>query len=68
MATLVPLRQFLTVPEAAERLRVSPKTVYRLIWSNQLPALRIGSQLRIDEGAFEDWLLEASGRNGDEAA
>jgi hypothetical protein len=33
-----------------------------------LPALRIGSQLRIDEGAFEDWLLEASGRNGDEAA
>jgi excisionase family DNA binding protein len=67
MATTVPLRQFLTVPEAAERLRVSPKTVYRLVWAGELPALRVGSQIRIDEQAFEEWLLEASG-NGDEAA
>ena len=66
MATLVPLRQFLTVPEAAERLRVSPKTVYRLVWSGQLPAHRIGSQIRIDEQAFERW-LEASGGDGEAA-
>jgi excisionase family DNA binding protein len=64
MATLVPLRHFLTVPETAERLRVSPKTVYRLVWSGQLPALRIGSQIRIDEQALEEWLDDASGRNG----
>ena len=68
MATLVPLRQFLTVPETASRLRVSPKTVYRLVWAGELPAHRIGSQIRIDERALEEWLLDASGRNVDEAA
>jgi excisionase family DNA binding protein len=68
MATLVPLRQFLTVPETAERLRVSPKTIYRLVWNGQLPALRIGSQIRIDERELEGWLNGSSGRNGGEAA
>jgi putative molybdopterin biosynthesis protein len=67
MATLVPLRHFLTVPETAERLRVSAKTVYRLVWSGQLPAHRIGSQIRIDERELESWLHGVSGRNGDAA-
>jgi putative molybdopterin biosynthesis protein len=67
MSTVVQLRQLLTVAEVSERLRVSTRTVYRLVWAGELPAHRIGSQIRIDEAVLEEWLLEASGRNGDAA-
>lgn len=39
----------LTVAEVARRLRVSSMTVYRLIKSGQLPALRVGRGYRIRE-------------------
>nr|WP_181782673.1 excisionase family DNA-binding protein [Pseudonocardia pini] len=34
---------FLTVAEVAERMRVSKMTVYRLVHSGELPAVRTGS-------------------------
>ena len=58
MSTVVPQRRFLTVPETAAHLRVSAKTIYRLIERGQLPALRVGSQSRVDEAALEAWLEE----------
>ena len=64
MATLVTQRRYLTVPETATQLRVSPKTIYRLVDNAQLPALRVGSQLRIDVEQLESWLQGASTRNG----
>jgi excisionase family DNA binding protein len=42
-----PLGRFLTVAEVAQRLRVSNMTVYRLINSGQLPAVRVGRGYRI---------------------
>jgi excisionase family DNA binding protein len=42
-----PLGQFLTVAEVARRLRVSNMTVYRLVNSGQLPAVRVGRGYRI---------------------
>ncbi|MEA3214495.1 MAG: hypothetical protein QOJ19_651 [Acidimicrobiia bacterium] len=38
---------FLTVAEVAEQLRVSTMTVYRLIKSGELPAVRIGRSYRL---------------------
>jgi excisionase family DNA binding protein len=49
----------LSVAQVAERLNVSRLTVYRRIWSGQLPALRIGERgapLRVDETELETWL------------
>ena len=39
--------RFLTVREVAELLRVSSMTVYRLIKSSELPAVRVGRSFRV---------------------
>lgn len=56
MSTAVQQRPLLTVEETAERLRVSERTVRRLIGRAELPALRVGGQLRVDSGELDAWL------------
>ena len=46
MASAVP-HDLLTPREVAEGIRVSTMTVYRLIKSGELPAMRVGKHLRI---------------------
>ena len=46
----------LTVAEVAEVLRVSNMTVYRLIKSGELAALRVGKNYRIRESELEAFL------------
>ena len=48
-----PLSQmrFLTVMEVAETMRVSTMTVYRMVHSGELPAIRFGRSFRIPESA-----------------
>ena len=48
--------RFLTASEAAERMRVSKMTVYRLIRSGQLPAVQIGKAYRVRESDLEGYL------------
>jgi excisionase family DNA binding protein len=50
--------QFLTVSEVARQLRVSNMTVYRLINSGQLPAVRIGKSFRLREEDIDRYLAE----------
>ncbi len=49
MASAVPY-DLLTPREVAEVMRVSTMTVYRLIKSGELPAIRVGKHLRIRGG------------------
>lgn len=49
---------FLTPREVAEALRVSDMTVYRLIKSGELRALRIGKSFRISEEYFDTYLAD----------
>lgn len=51
--------QFLTVAEVAEIARVSKMTVYRMVHSGDLPAVRFGSSYRVPRSALEQ-LLGAS--------
>jgi excisionase family DNA binding protein len=51
--------RFLTVAEVAEAMRVSKMTVYRLVHSGDLPALRVGRSFRVPEQAMHDYLQRA---------
>jgi excisionase family DNA binding protein len=51
--------RFLTVAETAAVMRVSKMTVYRLVDSGELPAIRVGRSFRIPEQAVLDHLREA---------
>jgi excisionase family DNA binding protein len=52
---LQPLR-LLTIPEAAELLQVSTRTLQRLIHRKELPALKVGGQWRINESQLTKWI------------
>ncbi|MGV8970330.1 MAG: helix-turn-helix domain-containing protein [Microbacteriaceae bacterium] len=43
--------RFLTVGEVAGMMRVSTMTVYRMVHSGELPAVRFGRSFRIPESA-----------------
>ena len=48
--------KLLTVNEVANILRVSNMTVYRLVKSGQIPAIRVGKNYRIKESDVNDYL------------
>ncbi|MCW2984428.1 MAG: Helix-turn-helix domain [Conexibacter sp.] len=60
--TLDPQRHpdYYLVSEVAQKLRVSPKTVRKLILSKQLEATRVGTAYRISAQALEDYKQRAS--------
>lgn len=47
---------FMTVAEVAAVMRVSKMTVYRLVHSGELPAVRVGRSFRVPEEAVNDYL------------
>ena len=50
---------FLTIAEVAQRMRVSKMTVYRLVHSGELPAVRFGPTFRIQQTAVDDLIRAA---------
>jgi excisionase family DNA binding protein len=52
--------RLLTVGEVAATMRVSNMTVYRLIKSGDLPALRVGKNYRIRESDVDVYLSDRS--------
>ncbi len=51
--------QFLTVAEVATLMRISKMTVYRLVHSGELPAVRVGKSFRVPEKAVHEYLQGA---------
>jgi excisionase family DNA binding protein len=46
----------LTTDEVLDYLRVTPRTIYRLIRAGELPAVRIGRQWRFRRVDLDNWL------------
>lgn len=51
--------KFLTVAEVATLMRVSKMTVYRLVHSGDLNAVRVGRSLRVPEESVHEYLRDA---------
>jgi excisionase family DNA binding protein len=47
---------YYTLPEIAEKLKVSRRTVYRWVQAEQLPAYKLGGEFRITERDLERFL------------
>lgn len=56
MAESFATARFLTVQEVAELMRVSTMTVYRLIKSGDLPAVRVGRSFRVRDEDVDAYL------------
>jgi excisionase family DNA binding protein len=52
--------RLMTVAEVADTMRVSNMTVYRLIKSGELPALRVGKNYRLRESDVDSYLSKRS--------
>jgi len=50
---------FLTIAEVASKMRVSKMTVYRLVHSGELPAVRVGRSFRVTEDDVNDYLRKS---------
>jgi excisionase family DNA binding protein len=49
-----------TVPEAAARLRMHPKSLYRLIREQRITVIRNGRRVLITEHAIEEYLASGT--------
>jgi len=51
--------KFLTVAGVAAMMRVSKMTVYRLVHSGELPAVRVGRSFRVTEDDVDEYLRKS---------
>jgi excisionase family DNA binding protein len=50
------MEAFLTTEEVLSYLKITPRTIYRLIRTGELPAVRIGRQWRFRRADLDHWL------------
>ncbi len=54
------MAELMTVEEVASYLRVTEKTVYRLLKQGRIPATKVGRQWRFDKNSIDEWLHQNS--------
>ena len=54
------MTELITVEEVASYLRVTKKTIYRLLRQGGIPATKIGRQWRFDKASIDKWLRQKS--------
>ncbi len=54
------MTELMTVREVAEYLRVTEKTIYRLLRRGRIPATKVGHQWRFDRVSIDEWLQRRS--------
>ena len=52
--------ELMTVREVAVYLRVTEKTIYRLLRQGKIPATRVGHSWRFDKALIDEWLYRSS--------
>jgi excisionase family DNA binding protein len=52
------MAELMTIEELAAYLRVTKKTVYRLLKRGSIPATKVGRQWRFDKASIDEWLRQ----------
>jgi len=52
--------ELMTVQEVADYLRVTEKTIYRLLKRGNIPATKVGHQWRFEKNSIDEWLHQNS--------
>lgn len=60
MRGVIRVTTLLTLEEVADYLRVTKKTIYRLLERNIIPATKVGRQWRFDKDSIDVWLRQNS--------
>jgi excisionase family DNA binding protein len=63
MSSILREIKLLTITEVAGTLRVSNRTLVRMIQQREIPAFKIGGQWRIPESGFREWFEERRNPN-----
>jgi excisionase family DNA binding protein len=50
--------EYLTIDQVAELLKVSGKTIRRLVRRGEIPGFKVGGQWRIKRGDIDEWVAE----------
>ena len=61
------MENLLTLREVASMLRLSPKTLYKLLNQGHIPAIKVGSQWRFERDQIKGWLNNSSPEFGESA-
>jgi excisionase family DNA binding protein len=56
------MAKLMTVGEVADYLRVTHKTIYRLLRQGKIPATKVGQLWRFDSASIDNWLKQNSAR------
>ncbi len=54
------MAELMTLQEVADYLRVTEKTIYRLLGRGSIPATRVGHQWRFNKVSIDGWLQQSS--------
>jgi excisionase family DNA binding protein len=54
------MTQLMTLQEVADYLRVTKKTIYRLLRQGKIPAVKVGQLWRFDTASIDSWLKQNS--------
>lgn len=57
------MAELMTVKEVANYLRVTEKTIYRLLRRGDIPATKVGHQWRFKKNSIDEWLHQGSVEN-----
>lgn len=53
--------EILTIKELSAYLKISEKTIYRLLSKNEIPAFKVGTAWRFKKETVDQWIKEQSG-------
>lgn len=54
------MAELMTVEEVADYLRVTEKTIYRLLKRGDIPAVKVGHRWRFEKNSIDEWLHQNS--------